>query len=152
VYLVVVCRCGHEDEFHAFDEPTVCKDVNCKCVKYISATVEMPVISEIDKYMDQFQTMHDKMKWVLENWKWFRNYTNKDLIFAWYRFINNWNPKKSILTDEIFKRLDDPETIRRSKQKVVESDYNKYGPYLPSTIQEHKILKQYAIEQWIVEH
>ena len=149
----MVCRtCGHGDNEHSFEEPCVCKLLSCYCVKFIQATAETPVFSEIDKYMEEFETIYDKMQWVLTNWKWFRNYTNKDLVIAWWKFVNGWDSKKQLLFDYIYKNLDEPESITRSRRKWVEKNPDLYGPYLPSNLQEHHILKQYAISEFMVEN
>ena len=105
-------------------------------------------MSNIDKYMLEFEKIRDRMRWVLEHWKWFRNYTNKDLVFGWWEFVNHWNRKTS-LTDELYKKLDEPESITRARTWLVEHNPKLYEPFIPS-YEEQKIFKQYAIEEWIV--
>src|SRR5690349_19603305 len=112
----MVCRCGHEDKLHAFTEPTVCRDIDCKCQNFIPATCERPVIHLSDKYVEQYEKMRDKMKWVLENWRWFRNYTNKDIVIMWWKFVNGYDLYKQTMTNEIYKKLDEPESITRCRR------------------------------------
>ena len=107
------CVCGHDGDKHAFTEPTVCSLVGCKCVVFREATPERPVYNLSEKYFEQYKTMEEKMRWILENWKWFRNYTNKDLVLMWWRFIDGWNPQKQLLNKSIYRSLDEPESITR---------------------------------------
>jgi len=145
-----VCTCSHDGSKHSWEEPTVCSIIGCKCIKFELASIYSPVVSRIDEYMKDFEKIIDKMKWVLQHWKWFRNYNNKSLVFEWWEYVNHWNRKTS-LTDEMLKKLDEPETITRAKRYWVEKDHEKYGPFIPS-VEEEKIFKQYSIEQFIVEH
>ena len=144
------CVCGHEGSQHAWDDPQVCSIIGCKCIKFEEASIYSPVVSRIDEYMKDFEKIIDKMNWVLEHWKFFRNYSNKELVFAWFQYVNQWDTRMP-LTKEQYKKLDEPESITRSRRYWVEKDPNKYGPFIPN-IEEEKIFKQYAITQFIIEH
>lgn len=144
----MVCICGHDK--HAWTDPTVCCDVKCQCTQFREASEERPVIVLSQKYFEQYEKIQDRMKWVLDNWRWFRNYTNKDLVIMWWKFINNWDSKKQLMNNHIYDKLDEPETITRVRRLLVEKNPELYGPFLPS-IQEHKIIKQYGIMEFVIE-
>jgi len=146
-----VCRCSHDAKLHSYEEPTVCSIISCRCVNFISAKVQQPVISYIDTTKQQFKTIKDKMRWILENFKWFRNYTNKDLVIAWWHFVNQVDLRKHILSKENYYKLDEPETVTRSRRLLVELNPELYGPFL-GTYEEHKLMRQYGIEEFITEH
>ena len=98
--------------------------------------------------MLEFEKIRDRMRWVLEHWKWFRNYTNKDLVFGWWEYVNHWN-KHTTLSDEQYKKLDEPESITRARRWLVEHNPELYAPFMPN-YEEQKIFKQYAITEWVV--
>ncbi len=127
-----VCICGHQA--HAWDEPTVCCDPYCKCEKFIEATPENPVPANWIDYVNEFNYIKEKLVWLLENVKFLRNYPNK-LFVDWFR---------AKVQDA------DPETIRRTKQKLVQENYAKYGPFEAPELEMQKQLKQVGIEEWVV--
>jgi len=144
----LTCTCGHDGSKHAWIEPTVCKEIHCNCIKFVQVTEYTPLISNIDKYMIEFEKIRDRMRWVLEHWKWFRNYNNKDLVFGWWEYVNHWN-KHTALPDEQYKKLDEPESITRARRWLVEHNPELYAPFIPN-YEEQKIFKQYAITEWVV--
>ena len=128
----MVCTCGHE--VHAYTVPTVCKDLDCNCENYLEATPDNPVDPKWKCYVDEFTTTTAKIQWLLQNVKFLRNYPNK-LFVDWFR-VKVYNS--------------DPETIRRTKQKLVENFPGKYGPFEAPELEMQKQLKQVGIEEWLV--
>ena len=128
----MVCVCGHDK--HAFDEPTVCCDLSCTCEHYLEATPANPVDPKWETYVKEMNTIKGKVSWILDNVKFLRNYPNK-LFVDWFR---------SKVYDA------DPETVRRTKQKLVETWPDAYGPFIGSEIEMQKQLKQIGIEEWLV--
>lgn len=126
------CTCGHND--HAYTEPTVCKDLDCNCEQYIEATPDNPVDPQWKIYVDEMNTTVSKVKWLLQNIKFLRNYPNK-LFVDWFR-------------TKVYNA--DPETVRRSKQKLVEEFPEKYGPFDAPELEMQKQLKQLGIQEWLV--
>lgn len=147
------CRnCGH---YHLTDEigvgDNVCKtDTSCMCHNFEPNLPDFPVLNDIDRYMSQFKDMTEKMQWVLLNLKFFRNYNNTEVIFAWWKYINHYDAFRQVLTPDLYFKLDLPESITRTKRLWVEHDKDKYGEFIP-TVTEQKIFKQYAIEEYIIE-
>ncbi|MGI9229922.1 MAG: hypothetical protein ACR2P9_08700 [Gammaproteobacteria bacterium] len=126
------CICGHED--HAFTEPTVCKDLSCNCEKFIEATPDNPVPPKWQSILEEYDTTKGKLIWLLDNIKFLRNYPNKQFV-DWYR-----QKVQNV----------DPETVRRTKQKLVQNDSNRYGPFDAPELEMQKQLKQVGIEEWLV--
>jgi len=138
-----ICICGHRE--HAWDEPTVCKSMGCHCIHFEAATADRPAQSQIDRYIASFETVSDRIKWLLENIKYLRNLNNLGFVISYWELVCGIK-----FTDEQKRKMIDPEVIRRSKQKLVEHNQEKYGEFSPS-FQEQKILKQYAMEEFILE-
>lgn len=137
--------CDHDETAHDKEKNVCMGDITCPCWKFEG----YPTASEIDRYMAQIELQVDKMKWVLENLKYFRNYNNKELVIAWWRDINHIDLTKTLLTRDLFFKLDEPESITRAHRKCVEMDRQKYGEFEP-TLTEQKSFKQFAIEEFMV--
>lgn len=137
-----ICICGHRE--HAWEEPTVCKTLGCKCEHFDAATADKPAQSQIDKYIASFETVSDRISWLLENIKYLRNLNNLGFVISYWELVCGIK-----FTEDQKRRMIDPEVIRRSKQKLVEKNPEKYGEFSP-TVQEQKIIKQFSIEEWIV--
>lgn len=129
----MVCICGHDD--HAWSEPTVCSDLYCKCEKYVEATPENPVDPKWEQYVLEMNSVKGKVQWLLDNIKFLRNYPNK-LFVDWFR-------------TKVYDA--DPETVRRTKQKLVEDAPGRYGPFEASELEMQKQLKQVGIEEWLTQ-
>ena len=129
----MTCICGHDS--HAWDDPTVCQDLDCKCEKFIEATPNNPVPAKWQSIVDEFDSTKLKLIWLLDNVKFLRNYPNKSFV-DWYR-------KK--IKDV------DPETIRRTKQKLVQENQARFGPFEAPQLEMQKQLKQVGIEDWLIQ-
>lgn len=128
----MTCICGHEK--HAFTEPTVCTDLNCNCENFIEATPENPVPPRWQSTLEEFDTTKAKLIWLLDNIKFLRNYPNKSFV-DWYR--------------EKIQDVD-PETVRRTKQKLVQGNPDRFGLFEAPELEMQKQLKQVGIEEWLV--
>jgi len=142
----MVCRCGHSD--HAWDEPRVCKTPSCRCINYEEAIGDNSVMHNHLKYLDEMEKTEDKVRYLLTNIKFLRNFPNKEFVFAYWAFCDGfkWN---RILTKEGVRNLTDPESIRRSKQKLVEKNPDLYGPNNEIYIEE-KYDKQTGIIEYVL--
>lgn len=92
--------------------------------------------------------MIDRMKWILTNLRFFRNLDNKNIVFAYWQYVDGWN-RKTYMTDEQFKKLAEPESITRARRKWVEKDPEKYGRFDP-TAEEQRIIKQFSLTEYFV--
>lgn len=127
----MTCVCGHDK--HAFDEPTVCSTLSCNCEKYIEASEYNPVVQQWDTYVSEMRSVTDKVKWVLTNLKYTRNLNNKQFVDFFRSKVSN----------------SEPETVRRTKQKLVETNYAKYGPFDAIELEQQKQFKQLGIYEWV---
>lgn len=138
----MVCICGHDD--HSWNEPTVCKNIDCKCIKYVEADEKNIVLSRHVIYIRQFESVQKQVAWLLENLKYLRNFKNKDFIDFYFSHIRVFSPRGSE------PREPDYETIRRTRQLLAARMPDTYGPFDPETISERNI-KQYAIEEFVTQ-
>jgi hypothetical protein len=129
----MTCTCGHDD--HAWTDPTVCSDLNCKCENFTEATPENPVPVLWKRYVDEMGTLQEKIGWLLENVIFLRNYNNTGFIDWFRKSVDNKSP----------------ESIIRAKRKLVELDYGKYGPFDAPELEMQKQLKQVGIKEWLVQ-
>ena len=137
----MTCICNHDK--HAYTDPTVCSNLYCNCTKFVEATEENQVRHDWDKYAQSFNAVKEQMIWLLDNLKFLRNMNNKTLQ-KFYRTKIKFVTKKD-------KRFEpDSETIRRVKQKLVEDNYERFGPF-EAKVQIEKNLKQFATEECITQ-
>ncbi len=125
-----------------------CKSTSCFCMMYEHAVGENSVFSGHQKYLDQMTQTEDKVRYLLTNIKFLRNFGNKDFVFAYWVFCDGliWNKP---ITQGMVKTLTDPETIRRVKQKLVEKNKEAYGVFDTITANE-KELKQMGIFEYVI--
>ena len=139
----MVCECGHQQ--HDW-ETGVCIYPGCLCMELREVKHNESVIPKHQLYLDQLKGVEDKVKYILENIPETRNLKNKDFVFLYWHLVSKLN----IVNNEVIKRLDDPESIRRCRQLLVQHNEEKYGP----TNQEHlteKALKENATYQYVLE-
>ena len=141
----LTCKCSHEK--HDW-ETGVCLASGCWCMKYEEAVGDNSVFQAHQKYLEQMEKAEDKVRYMLSNIKFLRNKPNKDFVFAYWVFCDGliWN---KLLTQEGARRLTDPETIRRAKQKLVEKNPEAYGPNNEEYIEE-KNAKQFGIMEYVI--
>lgn len=142
----MVCQCGHDD--HCWDEPTVCRNLDCKCERYVPVKEGQTVFQDHIKYLNQMEKTEEKVRYLLTNIKYLRNFPNKDFVFAYWVFCDGliWNKP---LTQAGVRNLMDPETIRRVKQKLVEKNPETYGPIAEDIVLE-KEAKQFGIMEYVI--
>lgn len=162
---LICANCGDPQSNHStfWDDAhttqlTCCtgKEYACKCTKFVAINPELPrYLQDIDSYMAKFEHIAERMKWVLENLKWFRNYSDKFVPFAWWYHINHWDCWHEPLTPTIFSKLDAADAITRARRIWREYDRkhntNMYLEFEP-TITEQKQFKQLAIEEFVTQH
>lgn len=139
----MVCECGHLN--HDW-ETQVCTFPGCWCMEYEELKDNQTVIPRHQKYLEQLEKVEDRVKYILENIPETRNMKNKDFVFLYWHLVSKLN----IISNEIIFGLDDPESIRRSRQALVQHNPEKYGP----TDQEHideKNLKESATYSYVLE-
>lgn len=137
------CICGHEHDW----ETGICKHPSaCYCIKYREASEYNPVVPVHQKYLEQLKKVEDKVKYILENIQETRNMKNKDFVFLYWHLVSKLN----IISNDVIKRLDDPESIRRCRQLLVQSNPDKYGE-TDLIFKEEKGQKQNATYQYVLE-
>ena len=148
---MTTCTCNHAEYNHADNEPKVCKEWNCKCERFISNDDYGLLIEKHSKYARQMEKIIDKVGYVLENIKYFRNLNDKDLAFQWWNHIEEWRwVNGERLTNEKYMNLTEAGAITRARRALKEQNFEKYGPFIAS-IEEEKILKQWQLEEFFVE-
>ena len=128
----MTCICGHDD--HAFTDPTVCKNLSCNCEEFIEATPDNPVPPKWQSTVEEFDTTKAKLIWLLDNIKFLRNYPNKEFV-DWYR-----QKVQNV----------DPETVRRTKQKLVQGNPGRFGIFEAPELEMQKQLRQVGIKEWLI--
>ena len=140
-------RCGHSGEDHDFQN-AICLKKGCFCMQFEEAIGECSVFLDYVKYLNQMVEVEDKIRFLLTNIKFLRNFKNKDFVFAYWVYCDGLVLNKPI-TLSLAKRLTDPETIRRAKQKLVERNREAYGELDPNVTFE-KQLKQMGILEYVI--
>ena len=140
------CNCGHDD--HDW-ETKVCLVKGCYCIEFIQAIESNPVIHDHSKYISQMETVSDKIRYILTNIKYSRNFPNKQFVFFYWQICNTMIINKPI-THGIIYSLEDPEVIRRSKQKLVNNNKELYGKFELTAIEEAEA-KQTGIMMWAIQ-
>ena len=139
----MTCQCGHEHDWNT----GMCKyPGNCFCTEYKEVKEPQSVIPIHIKYLEQLEQVEDKVKYILVNIPESRNMKNKDFVFLYWNLVSKLN----IVSNEVIKTLDDPESIRRCRQLLVQHDREKYGPKSEQHLTE-KHLKENATYQYIME-
>jgi len=93
----------------------------------------------------------DKMKYVLDNIKYFRNLSDKALAFQWWNHIEEWRwINGESLNAEKLNHITEAGLITRARRALKEQNFEKYGPFIPN-VEEEKILKQWQLEEFFVE-
>lgn len=139
----MTCVCGHQHDWAT----GVCKHPgNCFCTEYKELKTTETVIPQHQKYLDQYKTIEQRVKYLLENIPETRDMKNKDFVFLYYHLFHKLN----IISNAVIKELVDPESIRRMKQDLVQMYPEKYGPTDENVIYE-KHLKENATYQYVME-
>ena len=139
----MTCKCGHSN--HDW-ETQVCTYPGCWCMQYEELKDNQSVIPRHQKYLEQLEQVEDKVKYILENIPESRNLKNKDFVFLYWHFVSKLN----IISNDVIKTLDDPESIRRCRQLLVQHNREKYGPDNEELLKE-KTMKENATYQFVLE-
>ena len=133
-----LCKCGHAEHYDIGFK--ACYNASCPCMAFkaqtpedLQQTQEKAAQSELLKYIAEFRTTTDKIKHLLSTREDLRNMRNAEFE-DWYRTSVDRNTN--------------PDTIRRSKQKIVASDRERYGPTKSEFIR-HKHIREEATKQWV---
>lgn len=139
----MTCKCGHS----AHDwETQVCTYPGCWCMQYEELKNNESVIPKHQRYLEQYQKVEDKVKYILENIPETKEMLNKDFVFFYWHMVS----KLTIISNNIISKLDDPESIRRCRQLLVQHNPEKYGPKNQEFLTEkHK--KEDATYQYVLE-
>ena len=139
-------KCRHHHEFT--NGALYCSEKMCFCDKFTNA--ESLHLTEHQKVLDQMEKVKDKVAYMLENIPELRNLTNKAFVFAYWHYNNNFCTGM-VLDVKTFYYLTDPEIIRRTKQKLVEKNPEKYGP-TDELIDKCKAIKHGGILEWVTSY
>ena len=133
-----LCSCEHPLSNHfGLHETKVCMNSSCNCSKfteYIPVNAPDGITLKERDYLTNLRYTTEKVRWLLEEKPFLRNYSTTKFV-DWYR--------ENVRNTEI-------ETIRRTKQKLVEKHPERYGPTDSKLIKE-KTIKQRAVEEWVKE-
>ncbi len=134
--------CGH---YHKSDNDTkVCTLLSCMCdITKFQPIIETKSLDYYQQVISQMETNQEKIEYLLKEIPEFRNYTNKEFVFAFWHYNFGYVPPL-----DVYIKLTDPETIRRCKQKVVEQN-----PTLNASekLNHKKSIKKGAIEEWVIQ-
>lgn len=145
------CNCRHPHDMHADNDPKVCKEYSCNCEGYIAESDYNLVIERVAKYAREMEKLIDQMAYVLDNIKFMRNLSDKQLAFSWYEHIEEWRwTKGEPLTIKKFEHLTEAGLLTRARRALKEQNFDRYGPFIPN-VEDEKILKQYQLEEFFVE-
>ena len=129
------CKCGHYEHYTFGLQP--CCGNNCYCREYEpvsdDAVRKIKEKAELLKYIAEYNTVKSKIQCALSQDNSLREMTNAEFE-DWFRA--NVDPKTN------------PDTIRRSKQKLVAENHLLYGPVNTETAR-HRRIKEEATKQWV---
>jgi len=170
-----MCCCGHEGDRHLSQGNRTCLTAGCDCVKYDQYSPKFTTKKDFTEqalvYFEKQKTMLENVRWVFENLKFFRNYSNDELGWAWGKFVLGFDPFNQFMTDDILKKIKQygtHSTVEREARRLREEckkthtdctakshencthDCN-YCPYDPSLI-DHKLIKEYGMHSFFSEN
>lgn len=142
-------KCSICHHFHHPDNDTkVCTLLSCSCdITKFQPELETKSLDYYQSVLNTFDDIAGKVKYLLEEIPQFRDLTNKQFVFAYWHYNNNFCPGMK-LEIPVYTKLTDPETITRCKRKVVENN-----PTLAAseTLSNLKNAKQVAIMEWVTQ-
>jgi hypothetical protein len=143
----LTCICGHDK--HDW-ETHVCLDSSCFCIEFRLALGDGSIILDHVKYIRQIEKVSEKVKYILTNIKYSRNFPHKQFVFFYWRMADTLILNKSVMTESLMNSLEDPENITRSRQKLARDFPELYGPFDLTLIEERE-LKQTAMTMWAIQ-
>ena len=142
-------KCSICHHYHRSDNDTkVCTLLSCSCdITKFQPELETKSLDYYQSVINSFETIAEKIKYLLQEIPQFRDLNNKQFIFAYWHYNNNFCPGMK-LEIPVYIELTDPETIRRCKQKVVENN-----PTLAASekLSNLKNTKEIAVMDWVTQ-
>ena len=141
----MTCKCGHSN--HDW-ETQVCVYPGCWCMQYQEVKNNESVIPKHQRYLEQYEKVEDKVKYILENIPETKEMLNKDFVFFYWHLVSKLN----IISNDVIKTLDDPESIRRCRQLLVQHNPEKYAPknetFLTEKDKKYNATYQFVLEKY----
>lgn len=138
-------NCEHEHFPNQRDNTYPCSNIRCNCRHFVPISDEP---EKHKKYIRSMEKLKDKIEYILQNIPAFRNLTNKQFVFAFWHYNNNFTTGMQ-LDARTYIALPDPESIRRCRQKIVQNNPD-LGPKDEKFIDE-KLHKEWGILQWVTD-
>lgn len=136
-------RCSHHHEVAG--DQLVCGQKMCFCDKFANAdTLEL---TKHQAVLDQMDKVKEKIAYMLENIPELRNLSNKAFVFCFWHYNHNFCTGM-VLSGKQYYEFEDPEIIRRAKQKLVEKDPATYGA-TEELVDKGKGIKYGGILEWV---
>ena len=112
-----ICHCNHEGREHAGNEPRVCKVISCNCYNFQSQNPYALHLSNIDRFVEQFQKWEERFDYLCENMPFLYGLNNTQIVFWYWKFVYpRYDPEEEFLTLELRKAIEGdakPEAITR---------------------------------------
>ena len=142
--MIQCINCLHDGSQHA-DEGycRVTSPLVCMCMKYSPAP--SLILRDIFHYVKSIEDADKRIQRILTKVPEARNLNNKAFIFFYWNIITDY-----VVPPKVRPLLTDPETIRRAKQKVVESNPDKFGAIDPTLI-DQKGIKYAAFQEYLLD-
>lgn len=138
-------NCEHEHFPNQRDNTYPCSNIRCKCRHFISINDEP---EKHKKYIRSMENLSEKIEHVLKNIPSFRNLTNKQFVFAFWHYNNNFTTGMT-LDARTYLALPDPESIRRCRQRLCEKNAEYKGDN--EKFNDEKLHKEWGILQWVTD-
>lgn len=136
--------CKHEHIFK--DGFLICSEKMCFCQRFVN--VDSLILTDHQKMFDKLGSVTAKIKYMYEKIGGFENYTNKAFVFAFWHY-NNRFCTGMVLDVKTYHYLEDPENIRRMRQKFV-ADNPQYKVN-DKEVEYHKAIKFDAIMEFVTQ-
>lgn len=121
---MTLCLCSHTGEDHASHEPRVCAKIDCHCIKFRVGNPHTIFLTQIDRYIAQYDTWYDRMLWLCSNLNFICGMNNTEIVWFYWKYVYpKWDPEEEFLTPELKKAIEGdakPETITRGFRAVKE--------------------------------
>lgn len=137
--------CGHEHEI--YNGIILCRLCTCGFERFRNK--EALVLTEHQKVLDKMDSVKNRVEYMLTNIPDLRNLVNKPFVFHYWHYNSNFCTGMT-LTGKKYYELEDPENIRRAKQKLVEKDFDKFGP-TDEKIDQVKAIKYGGMLDWVTQ-
>lgn len=97
-----MCNCGHHGTEHAGTDPRVCRVIGCNCFLFQSENPYALHLSNIDRYVEQFEKWEERFDYLCENMPFLYGLTNTEIIFWYWKYVYpHYDPEEEFMTPEI---------------------------------------------------